>query len=56
MMFQYKKYIQNKNQKLTQIFIVNLPAKPAKKSKQVAFENSLRLHTRGIPSAAEELV
>ena len=33
---------------------MDLPAKPAKKSKPVAIENSLRLRTRGIPAAAAE--
>ena len=32
------------------------PAKPAKQKKQVALENSLRLHTRGSPAAAAEAV
>ena len=32
------------------------PAKPAKQKKQVALENSLRLHTRASPAAAAEAV
>ena len=35
---------------------VNLPAKPVKKSKPVAIENSLTLHTRGTPAAATKAV
>ena len=35
---------------------MDLPAKPAKKLKRVAIENSFRLHTRGTPAAAAELV
>ena len=32
------------------------PAKPAKQKKQVAIENSLRLHTRWSPAGAWEAV
>ena len=36
--------------------VVDLPAKPGKKLKQVANKNSLKLHTRGTPAASAELV
>ena len=45
-----KKKIENKKIKV-KFSIGDPPAKPAKQKKQVALENSLRLHTQGGPAA-----
>ena len=57
-MFQKKRFFENK--KIRVRFLIGdfpaKPAKPAKQKKQVALDKSLRLHTRGGPVAAAELV
>ena len=54
-MFLKKSYEENQYIGL-RFLIVDLPAKPAKNTKRVAIENSLRLHTRETPAAAAESV
>ena len=55
MMFQKKDFLKKK--KMEWDFLIgDPPAKPAKQKKQVALEKSLRLHTRGGPAAAAEVV
>ena len=52
MMFRLKKKKKNRSQ----IFNWGIPRQSRQAKKQVALENSLKLHTRGGPAAAAEAV
>ena len=54
-MFQKKDFSKIKKIRV-RFSIVDFPAKHAKQKKQVALKKSLRLHTRGTPTAAAERV
>ena len=54
-MFQKKRFFKNKKIRV-RFSIVDFPAKPAIKKKQLALKKLLRLHTCGTPAAAAEQV
>ena len=56
MMFQKKRFFENKKKSQSDFELWTPPAKPAKQKKFVAIENLFRLHTRGSPVASAEVV